>query len=79
MVKREFTAVYKKTDQNYLAWVEEISGVNTQGKTKKEAESNLKDALRLIVKANRSISRKNLGILQKDKMKRESICVAIPA
>lgn len=46
MVK-QFTAVYKKRGKWYLGWVEEIPGVNTQGKTLKEAKENLKEALLL--------------------------------
>jgi predicted RNase H-like HicB family nuclease len=49
MSKREFTAVYKKTGKWVSAWVEEIPGVNTQGRTKKEARENLKEALSLIL------------------------------
>lgn len=59
MVKREFTAVYKKRGKQYVAWVEEIPGVNTQGKTKKEAKENLAEALLLILEANRRLSAKN--------------------
>ena len=36
-MKRDFTAIYKKSGKWIVAWVEEIPGVNTQGKTLKEA------------------------------------------
>jgi len=52
-VTREFTAVIQKKGRWYVAWVEEIPGVNTQGKTLAEARRNLKDALRLILEVNR--------------------------
>ena len=39
---REFTAVYKKSGKWYLGWVEEIPGVNAQGRTRKEVKENLK-------------------------------------
>lgn len=55
-MKREFTAIYKKSGKWVLAWVEEIPGVNTQGKTLKEAKENLKEALSLILETNRNIS-----------------------
>ncbi len=45
-----FTAVYQKQGNWYLGWIEEIPGVNTQGKTLKEAKENLKEALELIFK-----------------------------
>lgn len=58
--KSQFTAVYKKHGKWYLGWVEEIPGVNTQGKTLKSAQKNLKDALRLVLLANREIAKKEL-------------------
>lgn len=51
MMNREFTAVYKKTGKWFSAWIEEIPGVNTQGRTKGEARENLKEALALILKS----------------------------
>lgn len=45
---QKYTPVYKKMGKWYVAWVKEVSGVNTQGKTLKEAKGNLKDALRLM-------------------------------
>ena len=56
-IKPQFTAVYKKTRSWYVGWVEEIPGVNTQGKTLKEAKANLKEALDMIISANRESSR----------------------
>ena len=55
---KQFTAVYKKTGKWYSAWVEEIPGVNTQGKTLKETRENLLDALRLIIETNRFLTPK---------------------
>jgi predicted RNase H-like HicB family nuclease len=52
-MRREFTAVFQKRDKWYVAYVEEIPNVNTQGRTLKEARANLKEALRLILEANR--------------------------
>lgn len=53
-----YTAIYKKTKIGYVAWIEEIPGVNTQGKTKKSATSNLRDALREFVAAQRMITKR---------------------
>jgi predicted RNase H-like HicB family nuclease len=53
----QFTAVYKKTKNWFVAWVEEIPGVNTQGKTLKEARENLREALSLILESNKELSR----------------------
>ena len=57
-MKREFTATYQKRGQWYLGWVEEIPGVNTQGKTLKEVKENLKEALLLMLQANRDLYKK---------------------
>ena len=54
--ERQFTAVFRKTGKWYLAWIEEIPGVNTQGKSLKEAKENLREALHLILETNRTIS-----------------------
>jgi predicted RNase H-like HicB family nuclease len=52
-MKREYTAVFKKKGKWIAAWVEEIPGVNTQGKTMKEARENLRDALGLVLEENK--------------------------
>jgi len=56
MAKREYTAVFKKQGKWIAAWVEEIPGVNTQGRTMKEARENLREALTLIIEENRRLS-----------------------
>lgn len=50
-----FTAVYQKQGKWYLGWVEEVPGVNTQGATLAEAKENLKEALAMVLDANRSM------------------------
>ena len=52
MTKREFTAVYQKHGKWYVAWVEEVPGALTQGKTLKEARENLKEALQMVLDFN---------------------------
>lgn len=54
----QFTAVYLKRGKWYLGYVEEISGVNTQGRTLAEAKKNLREALVLVLEANRAISQR---------------------
>ena len=73
-MKREFTAIYKKSGKWVLAWIEEIPGVNTQGKTLKEAKENLKEALSLILETNRSLMFGKLSDAT-----RETISVRLPA
>ena len=52
------TAVYKKVRSGYIAWVEEIPGVNTQGATKAEARTNLADALKEFIAARRMLTKR---------------------
>ena len=52
------TAIYKKVRSGYVAWVEEIPGVNTQGHTKMEARENLEDALKEFVSARRMLTKR---------------------
>ena len=52
----QFTAVYMKRGKWYIGYVEEIPGVNTQGKTLAETKENLKEALVLVLETNRQIS-----------------------
>ena len=53
------TAVYQKQGKWYLGWIEEILGVNTQGKTLKETKENLKEALELVLDARRTLLAKD--------------------
>ena len=54
----KLTAAFKQVDGWWAAWVEQIPDVNTQGKTLEEARENLKDALRMVLEANRELSEK---------------------
>lgn len=55
-MEREFTAVFQRRGKWYVAYVEEMPGVNTQGRTLKEARENLEEALSLILEANRKLA-----------------------
>ena len=50
------TAVYRKVKDGYIAYVEEIPGVNTQGSDLKETKDNLIDALRMVLEVNREMA-----------------------
>ncbi len=58
---RQLTAVYEKHGEWYVAYLEEIPGVNTQGRTKEEARTNLEDALRVFLDANRELARRDMA------------------
>ena len=58
-MSREFTGVIEKRGKWYIGYVEEVPGVNTQGKTLKEVRENLKEALHLIIEANKELAARN--------------------
>jgi len=64
MVKHNFTAVYKKSGKWFLGWVEEIPGVNTQGRTLKETKENLLEATQLIIETNRLLNINQKGLIR---------------
>jgi predicted RNase H-like HicB family nuclease len=56
----EFTAVFRPVAEGYVAFVEELPGVNTQGATLAEARANLAEATRLVLEANRALAREGV-------------------
>jgi predicted RNase H-like HicB family nuclease len=56
----EFTAVFRKVPEGYIAFVEELPGANTQAKTLDEARRNLKEAVTLVLEANRALAEESL-------------------
>ena len=56
----EFTAVYRKVAQGYVAFVEELPGANTQASTLEEARQNLREAVELVLEANRELAEEEL-------------------
>ena len=56
----ELTAVFKKVPEGYVAWVEDLPGANTQGATLEEARDNLREAIRLVLEANRELAERDL-------------------
>lgn len=55
-----FTAVFEKVPEGYIGFVEELPGANTQGATLKEARTNLKEAVELVLEANRLLAEEAL-------------------
>jgi predicted RNase H-like HicB family nuclease len=58
MKENRFTAVFQKEDKWWIGFIEELPGANTQGRTLKEARENLKEAVTLIIDANRALAQK---------------------
>ena len=59
-MESEFTAVYRKVPEGYIAFVEELPGANTQGSSIEEARANLREAVQLVLEANRSLAEEEL-------------------
>jgi predicted RNase H-like HicB family nuclease len=53
-----FTAVFEQDGQWWVGSVEELPGANTQGATLAEARENLKEAVQLVLEANRELARR---------------------
>src|SRR5207249_6284642 len=56
----KLTAVFRKFPEGYVAFVEELPGANTQGATLEEARENLREAVELILEANRELAERSL-------------------
>ena len=54
-IQGRLTAVFEQHGNEYIAYIEEIPGVNTQGATIEEARVNLIDALEMISNVRREI------------------------
>lgn len=52
-----FTAVVQQDGDWWIGWVEEIPGVNSQGRTREELLENLRDALDEAIEMNREDAR----------------------
>jgi predicted RNase H-like HicB family nuclease len=57
----QLTAVYIQVPEGYIAFVEELPGANTQGDTLEEARENLKEAVALVLEANRELALQSLA------------------
>ena len=53
------TAVFRKVPEGYIAFVEQFPGANTQGVSLEEARANLREAVTLVVEANRMLARED--------------------
>ncbi len=55
----QFTAVFQKVGEGYIGFVEELPGANTQGATLEEARANLREAVTLVLEANRTLAQED--------------------
>lgn len=54
------TKVFQKVAEGYIAFVEELPGVNTQGDSLEEARINLEEAIKLVLEANRILAEEQM-------------------
>jgi predicted RNase H-like HicB family nuclease len=64
-VQFELTAVFEAVPEGgYIAFVKEVPGANTQGDTLEEARENLREAVMLVLEANRVLVEERLAGLK---------------
>jgi predicted RNase H-like HicB family nuclease len=56
-----YTAVIRRDGRWWIGWVEEVPGVNSQGETREELLSNLREALAEAIEMNREDARRAAG------------------
>jgi predicted RNase H-like HicB family nuclease len=56
-----FTAVFQRVPEGYIGFVEELPGANTQGNTLEEVRDNLREAVQLVLEANRQLAEEDLA------------------
>lgn len=54
-MKEALTAVFEKSPQGYIRYVEELPGANTQGTTLEETKANLVEAIQLVLQARQLV------------------------
>ena len=57
----KLTAVFMPVPEGYIGFVEELPGANTQGLTKDETRENLKEAVQMVLDANRELAEKAIA------------------
>jgi predicted RNase H-like HicB family nuclease len=60
-VSMQMTAVFMAVPEGYIGFIEELPGANTQGDTLEEARENLKEAVRMVLDANRELAERAIG------------------
>ena len=73
-MESHFTGVFQQVAGGWIGFVEELPGANTQGGTLEETRENLKEAIRLVLEANRELARRET---QGRDVVRESIAVSL--
>lgn len=66
MDRLTLTAVFERDGKWIMAYILEVPGVNTQGKTMREARANLREALKLMLEVDPDCVRKSQGKVRKE-------------
>ncbi len=61
MLSPNYNAVIRQDGEWWIGWIEEVPGVNSQGATRDELISNLREALIEAIEMNRDDARKAAG------------------
>lgn len=56
----QLTAVYMKVPEGFIGFVEELPGANTQGDTLDETRENLREAVAMVLEANRELAKRSM-------------------
>ena len=54
-MEQTFEATIEKCDKWYIGWVDAVPGAFSQGRTVREVEENLKEAVQLILESQREL------------------------
>ena len=55
-----FSAIFEQHGSSWIGFVEELPGANSQGYSLEEVRSNLREAVRMVLDANREIAERDL-------------------
>jgi predicted RNase H-like HicB family nuclease len=72
-MRQVFEATIEKRDKWYIGWVDEVPGAFSQGKTIKEVQENLTEAIQMVLEAQRELEDK----LKTSKIYKKKITVQI--
>jgi len=60
-MESRFTAVFEQVGEWWIGYVEELPGANTQGRTLEETRDNLREAVQLLIEANRELAQREIA------------------
>src|SRR5918996_1496753 len=59
-IPRPFTAVFERDGERWIGYVEELPGANAQGESLQECRESLREAVSLVLEANREVRRREI-------------------